>query len=785
MSTAVIPASLMGHVAQRIESPAFGERVVGHQYDALARLKQTKIDVASTRTFSSVDVKTAAQDEGFDPLPSADATVVHSHGDADTLQSTTPDHLGRRFDASYDQTSTAVPPTSVNGLTVSRDARDRISSDEKLKYVFDAFDRLVLVQRDGVDELRLAYDGVGRRRLERRGKAPANSDDVVLEYDRGNVIQETAAKTGAIAFSTIHAPALDAPVVSWFGQLQPSTTVYDLGTDVRGDVTIAFKNGAAHEEQLLSAYGEREAFDANGNGCVEGLDAGSRSLPVAGCTTLTVLQRFGIGGARQHAATKLVDLRNRVYAPHLRGFLTKDPLGAVDSDSLFAYVAADPVNLRDPWGLAVTEDSPPSSSHNFDPAEVKAPRKTSHNFDPHEVEATVSSCDATCQFLRAGRELGGLLKSLGDGGALGDAGADLVPGGDDFGAGVTKEIVRHTLRQTVTVGLAPVVAPLKIGGTALSDPRDNLSELVNGLPGVSNYFTTRDVIDACASNPGSAACGGAAVRAIEMITDLVVGARKGGAGCPGGRCGPGRRSCFEAGTLVLTPDGAIPIEEVVVGMLVLSRDPETGAWDWRPVTRKFVRPVEGVLTLELATDLGDIETLHVTPEHPFMTASGAFVEAGDLVPGDVVDTMLGDARVQRLSWIDGERLVYNFEVDGTHTYFVGELGAWVHNTCWKPGKNDLDWRGSGRGQRDAVAEGFNRTGEPRSNFEVTKWGKDEHGKSFPVEWRSSSGAEVNIDMGHLNNGPGTPHVGWQTGGKRGAGGAARGHILVDDVTVNR
>ena len=110
---------------------------------------------------------------------------------------------------------------------------------------------------------------------------------MVLEYDRGNVIQETAAKTGAIAFSTVHAPALDAPVVSWFGQLQPSTTVYDLGTDVRGDVTIAFKNGAAHEEQLLSAYGEREAFDAGGNGCVEGLDAGSRSLPVAGCTTLT------------------------------------------------------------------------------------------------------------------------------------------------------------------------------------------------------------------------------------------------------------------------------------------------------------------------------------------------------------------------------------------------------------------------------------------------------------------------------------------------------------------
>lgn len=270
----------------------------------------------------------------------------------------------------------------------------------------------MLVQRDGVDELRLAYDGVGRRRLERRGKAPANSDDVVLEYDRGNVIQETAAKTGAIAFSTIHAPALDAPVVSWFGQLQPSTTVYDLGTDVRGDVTIAFKNGTVHEEQLLSAYGEREASDVNGTGCVEGLDAGSRSLPVAGCTTLTVLQRFGIGGARQHPATKLVDLRHRVYAPHLRGFLTKDPLGAVDSDSLFAYVAADPVNLRDHWGLAVSETS---NTVTFDDVDVCK--------ESGGCKQPPPACDADCLAARrAGNDEARMLQIATGAGAIGAIG---------------------------------------------------------------------------------------------------------------------------------------------------------------------------------------------------------------------------------------------------------------------------------------------------------------------------------------------------------------------------
>ena len=31
-------------------------------------------------------------------------------------------------------------------------------------------------------------------------------------------------------------------------------------------------------------------------------------------------------------------------------------------------------------------------------------------------------------------------------------------------------------------------------------------------------------------------------------------------------------------------------------------------------------------------------------------------------------------------------LVYNFEVEGNHTYFVGD-GVWVHNACKGPGNN--------------------------------------------------------------------------------------------------
>ncbi|GAE91031.1 hypothetical protein JCM21531_4704 [Acetivibrio straminisolvens JCM 21531] len=84
-----------------------------------------------------------------------------------------------------------------------------------------------------------------------------------------------------------------------------------------------------------------------------------------------------------------------------------------------------------------------------------------------------------------------------------------------------------------------------------------------------------------------------------------------------------------------------------------------------------------------------------------------------------------------------------------------------------------------------MEEAFKRTGVPKEKFEVTEWAKDVNGKSFPVEWRAKNGAEVNIDIGHTTHGPDVPHIGYQTGGKRNSGGAIRGHILVDDVPINR
>jgi RHS repeat-associated protein len=98
---------------------------------------------------------------------------------------------------------------------------------------------------------------------------------------------------------------------------------------------------------------------------------------------------------------------------------------------------------------------------------------------------------------------------------------------------------------------------------------------------------------------------------------------------------------------------------------------------------------------------------------------------------------------------------------------------------------DLDWRGGGKTFQEALTEAFKRTGMDRNSFEITKWASGSNGKSMPVEYRASNGAEVNVDFPHAFDGPGAPHIGFQTGGKRSAGGAERGHIILDNVPAGR
>jgi hypothetical protein len=152
--------------------------------------------------------------------------------------------------------------------------------------------------------------------------------------------------------------------------------------------------------------------------------------------------------------------------------------------------------------------------------------------------------------------------------------------------------------------------------------------------------------------------------------------------CANGACKNG--TCFAAGTPVHTADGLRPIEEVREGDLVWSRDDETDEVQLQRVLHRFVTPDRVILRIDLQDDFGAVDRLQVTPPHPFWTQRG-WVAAQDLTFEDDL-TLLSNqhARVVGAETLDEGTTVYNFEVEAFHTYFVGEAGAWVHNTTPEP-----------------------------------------------------------------------------------------------------
>jgi hypothetical protein len=94
---------------------------------------------------------------------------------------------------------------------------------------------------------------------------------------------------------------------------------------------------------------------------------------------------------------------------------------------------------------------------------------------------------------------------------------------------------------------------------------------------------------------------------------------------------------------------------------------------WNPVWAAFIR-VEG-----------EVDPLRPSIVHPFWVkrgdeSTGAWIAAGHMQVGDLVQTIAGDwRRVQSITPEADTDTVYNFTVDQDHDYFVGETGFLVHN----------------------------------------------------------------------------------------------------------
>ena len=148
------------------------------------------------------------------------------------------------------------------------------------------------------------------------------------------------------------------------------------------------------------------------------------------------------------------------------------------------------------------------------------------------------------------------------------------------------------------------------------------------------------------------------------------------------------KMCFPAGTPVLTSNGPIAIETLAPGMLVWSRDPETGKTAWKPILDTFTTHPDRFHHLRYRRDSADSDdpngTISTTGEHPFWIVQlQDFLPASELHPGHILLLANGATATVIAHTIDASSptplTAYNIEVADFHTYYAGEDFIHVHN----------------------------------------------------------------------------------------------------------
>ncbi|KZN52837.1 hypothetical protein N474_22445 [Pseudoalteromonas luteoviolacea CPMOR-2] len=146
------------------------------------------------------------------------------------------------------------------------------------------------------------------------------------------------------------------------------------------------------------------------------------------------------------------------------------------------------------------------------------------------------------------------------------------------------------------------------------------------------------------------------------------------------RRNPCNKSCFVAGTMVLTDKGYVPIESIGEGDKVLATDIHTGEQSWKPVTHTWVVFDKDIYEVQIKANDGTYQTVEATDSHPFYVVNKGWVETINLTLGDKFINEQGEHYlVTGLRSLDRKDIAYNFTVQDFHTYYVTEKNILVHN----------------------------------------------------------------------------------------------------------
>ncbi len=137
-------------------------------------------------------------------------------------------------------------------------------------------------------------------------------------------------------------------------------------------------------------------------------------------------------------------------------------------------------------------------------------------------------------------------------------------------------------------------------------------------------------------------------------------------------------SCFTAGTPVWTERGALPIEQVSPGDLVLAKNERTGEVGYKPVLQTTVRPPENIYKLRIGS-----EEFACTAGHLFWVSGQGWKMAKHLAKDDPIHAVRGVENVQAVENTDRQEATYNLLVADWHSYFVGENLVLSHDVTEK------------------------------------------------------------------------------------------------------
>nr|DAI03564.1 MAG TPA: Portal [Caudoviricetes sp.] len=131
----------------------------------------------------------------------------------------------------------------------------------------------------------------------------------------------------------------------------------------------------------------------------------------------------------------------------------------------------------------------------------------------------------------------------------------------------------------------------------------------------------------------------------------------------------------------------LAIEKIKSGDKVISTDPETMETSPKTVLETYIREVTTLVHLTV-----NGEEIVTTVDHPFYVKNQGFIKAGELIVGDELLDVNGNVLLVEkfnVELTDEPVTVYNFQVEGFHTYHVGCFYVLVHNADYNQSPKEI------------------------------------------------------------------------------------------------